>query len=472
MAQGERAPLGSQIATINFFCGKNPSFPSDDEDAPAYVASDSNPSGIAMPLPLVSYLPFHKASANPVELPFLLQRLSHRQSRLQGRYSLMPEINLDAFRFQAVIDWVEIKFELASSTQHQHVQTELRKHLDRNSHIDAADAGSGNVAETFVVKVQEPTSVAVLLDVADTLEARYGFRIPPTITGIEISLDAYSKKNCSTERALLLGVMQHTICTSRDIWTNQNDRPRSIYGSNREVDQAKNDEGRGVPSRHYLCPSPEGVQAEAWWNQEPKTYKAPALDGTMYLGGKDRDMMIRIMDKIMDRQRPEDGTRDDLADDKKRVRIEVTLKGAELTRQGLNRLDDLQHFDFSKLQKDYFRFMLPTFLDQNKPMTRAPQVARREWEDWRAKVFHRAGVIGLVSLARQKAQIMRNDMKRLRADFRARKLTPPKIRAGSNKMQDFVAYETLTKKVRIALSNLMKREKRAIASRATQLSSR
>lgn len=424
-----------------------------------------------MPLPLVSYLPFHKASANPVELPFLLQRLSHKQSRLQGRCALTPDIDLDAYRFEAVVDWIELKFDLTALTQHQHIQAELRRHLDRNNYIQTIGASPGGVGATFIVKIQEPKSIAALLDITDTLEARYGLRTRPTITGIEISLDAYSKKQMSRDRELLFGAMQRTIFTSRDIWAKQNDRPRSIYGSNREIDDPDEDRKGAKARMHYLCPSPiKSRHADDQGHLALTKFMAPAIDGTMYLGEKDGDVMVRVMDKIIDRQRPDDGVREDLPEHRKRVRVEVTLKGAELVRLGLNYLDDLSGFNFTKLQGDYFQFMLPTFRDQSKPMTKAADLARCTKDSRHANAFHRAGVIGLIALRRIEDQMMEPHMKTLRKNLRATNRASSKTRTGSGTAQDFVAYDALNRKVRVALQNLTKRETRAMTQRAARIS--
>lgn len=59
---------------------------------------------------------------------------THRtQRRLVGSSTLTPDIDLAAFSFRAVFDWIEFEVHLGRATQHQHVQSVLRRHLDRNS---------------------------------------------------------------------------------------------------------------------------------------------------------------------------------------------------------------------------------------------------------------------------------------------------------------------------------------------------
>ena len=59
----------------------------------------------------------------------------------------------------------------------------------------------------------------------------------------------------------------------------------------------------------------------------PGRHDVPVVDGTMLLGARDDDMMIRVMDKVIDRQRP-DGTHQRLTESEKRVRIEADIKGS------------------------------------------------------------------------------------------------------------------------------------------------
>lgn len=70
--------------------------------------------------------------------------------------------------------------------------------------------------------------------------------------------------------------------------------------------------------------------------------------------------MMRLMDKVIDRQDRDAGTFLALNDVEKRVRIEVTLQKSVLHGLGVKTLQDLKGFKFNKLHGDHFQFFLPT----------------------------------------------------------------------------------------------------------------
>ena len=107
-------------------------------------------------------LPYAKTSKPPLVLEHDLVDLTNSQRRLVDRQVLMPEIDLDAYRFRAVIDWIELRLELGRPTQAQYVQRVLRQHLNRNSHIRPENEGPGSVATVFQIKIQEPISLALV----------------------------------------------------------------------------------------------------------------------------------------------------------------------------------------------------------------------------------------------------------------------------------------------------------------------
>ena len=98
--------------------------------------------------------------------------------------------------------------------------------------------------------------------------------------------------------------------------------------------------------------------------------------------------MVRIMDKVKDKQRP-DGSFTEFFDDK-RVRIEVTLSEAELDRLGITNIQSLRYLKLAAFQRRYFQFKLPTFDLQNVGLHRA-------LEGWRADTYLKAGLTGLMA---------------------------------------------------------------------------
>ncbi|RMC34402.1 hypothetical protein [Paracoccus alkanivorans] len=116
------------------------------------------------------------------------------------------------------------------------------------------------------------------------------------------------------------------------------------------------------------------------------------------LGAQKDDVMIRLMDKLIDTQNRKAGTADVSEDHRKRVRIEVTLKGIELHSLGLDRLPDLRDFKFTTLQGKYFQFKLPTFPVDMEESKSGLDAVKAERKIWRVKTFARTGIVGLMAM--------------------------------------------------------------------------
>ncbi|TGQ96053.1 hypothetical protein EN847_34250, partial [Mesorhizobium sp. M1C.F.Ca.ET.204.01.1.1] len=67
------------------------------------------------------------------------------------------------------------------------------------------------------------------------------------------------------------------------------------------------------------------------------------------------------MVKLLDKQNIATGTREVLPEEKKRVRIEVTIDKDELDDIGIRAIEDLADFKFQRFQGRYFKFRVPTF---------------------------------------------------------------------------------------------------------------
>lgn len=397
-----------------------------------------------MRLPTIAELPYTKTPRPALKLAHKLVPVRHTQARLRWRHVLEPDLDLGAYRFRAVVDWIRVRVAFARGTQRQHLQTILRPFLNQTCKIDAADMGPGDVFTRCAITIQEPTSLARVVKAQQALVAAYGEVEPAQITGIEISIDAYPKTGSQAARALLLGAMQRTIWTDRDIWTNPNSRPRSVFGSSER-------------SVYKISPGPEhDLKGEK--RILPQQHRAPALDATMVLGAQDDAIMIRVMDKLLDRQHP-DGSRDVLEEDQRRVRIEVMIQGAELPAIGLTGMDSLQRFRFITLQKRYFQFRLPTF-DVRIPVTRGSDLVRHWSEARKAEIYLRGGVTALMS--RDKG--WENKLGRFRKKVRSTLIAMGKAttkRAVERRAPAFVSYEDLNRKVVDALQTLEKREQTA-----------
>lgn len=401
-----------------------------------------------MTIPTVAILPTKPETGKTFLLDHDLLSLKNTQRRLAGRLALVPKIDLDAYRFRAVIDWIEFRVYLGRTTQAQHVQDVLRRRLDRNGFIYPQDLGPGKTFSICTIKVQEPGSLALISAIHRDLVDTFAEIRPSQITGIEISVDAYPRRDSDEARAILVGGLQRTIWTDRDIWSKPNSRPRMVFG-------------RGEKQTIKLSREPEKDETIAS-RSVPDNHEVPFIDSTMYLGAKEGDdVMIRVMEKIRDKQRP-DGSFDALTDDQKRPRIEVTLKGQELAGLGLTDVPSLERFEVTKIKKRYFQFRLPTFAWTQNPK-RPIEVLSNMREEWRARTFLKAGITGLMAMDASNASIRKNMMPRVRATLKlmAGPHAPASVKGSPRIAPAFSSWEKLNSKVDVAFQSLSKREKTA-----------
>lgn len=413
---------------------------------PAVLSRRTRSPGYTMTSLCTTQLPFRKVSRPPLQLRFAVEPVPGRQARFAGRDVLKPQIDLGNYRFAAVIDWIELVVVLDRGSQFQHLQTLLEPLVGRRPHVVPVDPGPGGVTKSFQIRVQEP-SIAGLQQVSDKLCGTYGLAAPPQISGIEISVDAYARNGEAEARELLLGVMQRTLHTGRDVWTNPDSRPRFSYGP-------------GAPS--FITPRP-GTEKKTTSPLVPEHYVAPALDGTMYVGARGEDLMIRLMDKVMDRQNRAAGTRHDLPEDKKRVRVEVTLTGLELERLKLRSLEELARFPFSTLQGEIFKFFLPTVPRVLPGARTARNLAQEFIETARRDIFLKAGILGLIAHERERAAERQKHVPDLKQFLMSQGRTMSRLRTGTGETAHLLACAELNRKVSEALRGLQRREARGLS---------
>ncbi len=402
-----------------------------------------------MQLPTLCKLPTWRPSGRGLVLPHLVVATNRTQRRLKGRSVLTPDLDLSAYRFKVVFDWIEFEVHLGKPTQVQHVQSILRRHLDRNSHITPIDLGPGGTFTRCEIKIQEPPNMAFVAQIYRDLIGVYGETDGSRVTAIEVSVDAYPRVPCDDARAQLLGAMQRTIWTGRDIWSHPNSRPRTITGK---------EEGDVIK----LIPRPEEV-GTSLCPSNPHNHTAPFIDGTMYLGRRDGDFMIRVMDKVKDKQRP-DGTFEYLTDERRRVRIEVTLRGGELLRLGITDLPSLRRLKVSALKKRFFQFRLPAF-QVTSPVRKASEATRNFFEARRAQTYLTDGVIGLtvmdMALAESRRRNRPAQLAAQRKQFQNMGLTLHPRSRKPRLEPALVSWTEMNRKVDVAFRKLEDREETA-----------
>ena len=396
-----------------------------------------------MTLPTIAVLPYAKTPTPPLDLPHKLVALGNPQARLRDRHMLVPDVDLAAYRFRALVDWIEFRVRFGRGVQVQQLQPVLRSFFGRNGHIIGEDKGPGDVFTRCRIKMQEPPSLARVVEAHQALVDAFGEIEPAQITGIEISLDAYPKVPSDVARGRLLGAMQRTIWTDRDIWTHPNSRPRSVFG--------------GAKQTFKLSPGPEKDE-DGDRRTAPAQHEVPALDGTMVLGAKDDDAMIRVMDKVIDRQHP-NGSHARLAEGEKRIRIEATLRGMELPAVGLTDMASLRRFRFITVQRRYFLFRLPTF-NPRMHITRGLDLAMNRGQNLRAETYLKAGITGL--MVREKVMDTRRAQVRRQARKVLKAMGKPEPKASiPRRAPAFVSYEQMNRRMVVALQHLDKREQTA-----------
>lgn len=382
---------------------------------------------------------------DPVTLTYAEKTLRRSQARFVNRAALTPQIDLGSYQCNAVIDWIDIYFELSRRTQYWKLNDRIEKLTGRKEFPEALDLGEGKTATCYKLRVQEPDLGAVR-KVLDDLESVYGLAKPVGIRGIEISLDFYPKSPSEDARARMHGVLVRHFFPSTRILKSSRMWPRFMPGSVEKTDYtvSRNDSDSSLDIGGRMTP---GMDRQALYGS------------TYYVGERDDPRAFwRIQNKVLDKQNKAAGTWDELPDDKKRARIEVTL-GREGCREiGLEQFSDLETLKITRLQKGFFQFMKPTFAIVRPGSARPGSAAvKRKVEEYRKERFLNAGVLGLQIREDAKEELRALEMPTIRRWHRMSGTKMPlKLRAGAGAYGTMIAYEELTRMVERALAGLQR----------------
>ncbi|MEO3387596.1 hypothetical protein [Mesorhizobium sp. CAU 1741] len=379
------------------------------------------------------------------DLQFHRKVLKKSQPRLAGRFALKPDVDLDDYTCRAVIDWIEIRFFLGRSTQFQWLRREIEEAIEANAYAVALEEKAGGVTDVFDVRLQEP-SILQLRELERHFERKYGLHMIPLVRSMEISVDFYPREQGEEARARLHTALTRHFWTSQTFFQAPGSRPRFVPGLIKKV------------SHVVRYKSTASMQTNDHFAISTEEDQPPSVDTTYYIGPKEGPVSWRIMDKVVDNQNRATGTRRELAEAEKRTRIEVTLGQTPLSSVGVEHLYDLEKLNFARLQGEFFKFMLPTFVDERQ-LKPGRRVAMMAWtERRRAEKFRNAGVIGLQvmddALKRKEKPVRKDLLAHLaRKGLKAR----PSPRHGKGPVGNLVAYEEINERVGIALRNLGKR---------------
>lgn len=393
-----------------------------------------------------AHLPYAKATLPKSEiLEYRLVQLQNIQRRLQDRDALEPVIDLASFECRSVIDRIVIRLHSGRPTQFRYVQAAVEEIPEqRTPHLDRID-GTDASATVYDVTLQEPT-VKSLLEVVEHLEKTFACVAPTELRLLEVSVDFRPKAHSDVDRARMLGVLQRAILPTRDIWSEWRAHPRFVFGDKPN-------------EKHRLFATDSEKRLHPEIHLSPLRGTVPAVDATFYLGAENSDVLIRVMDKVIDRQNLDAGTWVDLPDDQKRVRIEVVLAGRELIGLDLCEPRGLIGFRFNRLQGKIFRFMLPTFQRATKA-----SAARSRFDAVLQEFFLRTGVVGLSHVKTSRNASLAKHVPMLKKHLKALNRTRVRNRTAKGQQEDLVAYAELNAMVQTSLTLLARREARALAA--------
>lgn len=187
----------------------------------------------------------------------------------------------------------------------------------------------------------------------------------------------------------------------------------------------------------------------------------PALYGSTYYVGERDDprAMWRIQNKVLDKQNLTAGTREELPDAQKRIRIEVTLGHEGCREIGLENFNDLETLMITRLQKGFFQFMKPTFAIVRPGSARPGSTAvKQKVEEYRRERFLNAGVLGLQVREDAREELRALHLPGIKKWHRTRGgKMPPKARTGVGPYGTMIVYEDLARVVERALAGLQRR---------------
>ncbi len=387
------------------------------------------------------------------KLTFLESEVRLKQARFQNRLVLNPTLDLKVYRFKAIIDFVVVRV-FTHKTQFQWIQQELRTVLLRDSWVAPVNPGGGKEAEEFDIKIQEPGSTALVAAAVAAVGARRGERKTPQVREIEFSLDVYNRGGTDNKREQMVGLLQRTYYAATERWLDDLDMPRSTAAVASQPGSAS--------ATDYLQPEMGGRRESSLTiRPEPEEFRSPFLDGTMYLGEKDTSGMIRIQNKERDQQYPSKGSYKQLSPTQKRGRVEVTLKCPDLEDLGLRKLSDLENFKYTKLQKKFFQFMLPTFADPNHAKSSANRAVIGLEEKKRARIFLKSGLLALMRRDEVWEEYKGSARSEIRKVLRRNRRPIVRNRIGRGSTSTMIAYRALNKHIATAFRQLGEREQRA-----------
>jgi hypothetical protein len=263
------------------------------------------------------------------------------------------------FKSRAVVDWIELGVTLKNGTQFRYIQDKLQSILDLKSrpYVKPVNAGPGKVATCFRLRLHDAHTATFrdLERIMTALSLVHPFADTPTVTGIEVALDFYSRNDPNAVQELVLRLQ----------------RGLQAYGNPRQFDPDK-----AAAPKH----------GNRYLNRErPEPVTGLILDPRLNLriGDIGDAVQWQVYDKLTDNNgQPVESSQ-------RRARAEFTLTGEELARRilGANcgsrlaNLDDLRTFKFETLAELlHFRLFKPTEAVASAPILESTLTEIAKWQ--------------------------------------------------------------------------------------------
>ncbi|WP_103763125.1 hypothetical protein [Roseovarius confluentis] len=311
----------------------------------------------------------------------------------KGTITLMPDVNIRGdYQVKALIDSLAILASTTAETDEKTLKKQIEKTTGKSTFVrDLTKIKNENgwgtplplqdlsklTGHHFAVMIQEPTP-EVLAAILKAIKVGPGLIEPVLFHLIEVSVDFYPRKPCTTEEALLrrermVGLLQrhHWTSPSRSLEPGST-TPR--HADARQLSEKEIEYGEVVPKTAFLFAHVKS--SGGFYRNESDALvidpeirnriltKKPGstlhLNSTIAKGGKFAPHMVSVQHKISDRRNLGKNTFTSLSDEERRARIEVTISGTEtLNKHGLQTIDDLSSISFRKITKDFLRCRLP-----------------------------------------------------------------------------------------------------------------
>lgn len=357
-----------------------------------------------------------------------LKETSKSQKRFEGMCELHPGIDLSKYECVSVIDFLKVVVKTDDPIDAKNLLKKLRSFGVAIQYIDNPLIGSnlGFMAQRFIAQINEPTPEKIM-SVLSAIKAMPGVHCDGEIEVMEVSVDIYPRdRRDRAARLMMSDLLKRHIRPEEKLWRYKFGWPRWVGGARKAS---------------FIIGKYLSEKLFANLIRETSRHSAPAVDGTLYFGPRDNGpVMLRVMDKVIDKQNRRRGTRKTLPVEECRSRTEVELRKEALKELGVERCEDLFGFDFQKIRKHLFQFALPLFpLQGQGPLGEAVAAAKRKIQ---LGIFMRSGVLGL-SLHQREVLECKNRLrlKRLKNDG---VLIPP-IRTGLGSAGQCMAFSEMNR---------------------------